>query len=178
MGSFSNEKEIITLQLGREIENEFTLVKKCAWGYPQCIKSSLITNDKPFPTLFWLTCPLLLREVSKLEEKGMVKTMESRLENDKDFMEAYLKAHKETQTAKEQFLASFQINEWQRNAIIGRGIGGIKDLRRVKCLHLQLANFLGGINNPIGKLVWETIELQECLPNDTICDRLVNKLEK
>ncbi|MDI3524017.1 MULTISPECIES: DUF501 domain-containing protein [unclassified Kosmotoga] len=178
MGGFSNEKEIIKLQLGRDIENDFIVVRRCSWGYPQCIKSSLITNGKPFPTLFWLTCPLLLKEISKLEEKGMIKTIESRLENDENFMKAYVKAHKETKDLKEQLLASLSISEWQRNAIIERGIGGIKDLKRVKCLHLQLANYMGGIKNPIGELIWKIIELQECPPNDIICDRLVNKFEK
>jgi len=178
MGSFSNEKEIVKLQLGRNIENDFTVVKKCSWGYPQCIKSSLITNGKPFPTLFWLTCPLLLKEVSKLEEKGMIKNLETKLKNDEDFIKAYLKAHEATKAMKMQILTSLSLTEWQRDAIIGRGIGGIKDLKHVKCLHLHLANYMGGIDNPVGKIVWKMMELHECPPNDIICHRLVNKLEK
>ena len=69
MESSRFEKAIVEAQLGRELKNQFRVVKRCSWGYPQCIQSDLISNGKPFPTLFWLTCPFLYKEVSDIDSK-------------------------------------------------------------------------------------------------------------
>ena len=42
---------------------------QCPWGYPQVILCRPCSRGKPFPTLFWLTCPYVAaasgRQVSK-----------------------------------------------------------------------------------------------------------------
>jgi hypothetical protein len=49
------------------------------------------------------------------------------------------------------------------------GIGGMLNLESIKCLHLQVANYLGGVENPIGKAVLE--ELKEIHCNNRFCAR-------
>ncbi|OAA30111.1 hypothetical protein AT15_00935 [Kosmotoga arenicorallina S304] len=166
------EKKIVQAQLGRELRNEFRVVKRCTWGYPQCIQSDLITDGKPFPTLFWLTCPFLYKEVSRLEEKGWVKLLEEELEHSESMSREYIEAHKTTQALKKSLLADRKLENWQIEALLDRGIGGIRNLMNIKCLHLQLANFLGGIDNPIGKRVWEMLKSRECPGSAVICSSL------
>ncbi|AKI98085.1 DUF501 domain-containing protein [Kosmotoga pacifica] len=178
MESRCTEKKIVEQQLGREVKNNFTVVKKCRWGYPQCIQSSLITEGKPFPTLFWLTCPLLSKEVSRLEEKGWIKRFEENLQNSEELFQRYLKAHRATIELKASLVKANNLKNWQKEALLGRGIGGIKNLKTVKCLHLQLANYLSGIKNPIGESVWKMLSIKECNEDNVLCKTLEGDNEK
>lgn len=172
------EKEIVQKQLGRDILNPFKVVKKCKWGYPQCIESTPIFEGKPFPTLYWLTCPLLLKEVGRLEEKGLVKGFEQKLKEEPEFSKQYMLAHQETKSRKAKLIEGLVLEPWQRDAILKRGIGGIRNIRSVKCLHLHLANYLGNVNNPVGALVWQEIPLHDCVEEDVICSRLVENIDR
>ncbi len=164
------DKKIVQFQLGRDINNPFKVKNRCEWGYPICIESQIIYNDKPFPTLFWLTCPFLSKRVGRLEEKGTVKHLERKILEDSQLRTAYLKAHEDIIELKKQILNKYNgLKDWQIYSILSRGIGGIRNLNTVKCLHLQLASFLGGIKNPIGKLVYELIEEHNCPENNVIC---------
>ena len=50
----------------------------------------------------------------------------------------------------------------------GRGIGGIADWDRLKCLHLHAAHALADVN-PIGSIVLRTLPSVECPPRQVIC---------
>ncbi len=171
------EKEIIELQLKRKIDNSFSIIKKCNWGYPQVIRSSLLKNNKPFPTVFWLTCPLLSKNVSTMEEKGMIKYFEEKLARDEKMKKKFLEAHKSTQKLRNKLLQE-DTPLWIKKDMIIKGIGGTKKLLTVKCLHLQLANYLGGIENPVGRLLWESIDVVNCPENNIICEKLMKNDSK
>ncbi|TYB92457.1 MAG: DUF501 domain-containing protein [Kosmotoga sp.] len=172
MDRICSEKKIIELQLQRKIDNEFVTIDKCIWGFPRVIRSSLIKNSRPFPTIFWLTCPLLHKSVSKMEEKGMIKFFEKKLKNDQKIKERFLKAHKATKEMR-KFLLPKETPFWIKKELFSKGIGGTRNFFAVKCLHLQLANFLGGIDNPIGEEVWKSIHVVNCQDNNIICEKLV-----
>ncbi|MBN2220002.1 MAG: DUF501 domain-containing protein [Kosmotogaceae bacterium] len=171
------EKKIVSLQLGRVVKNDFIVVMLCDWGFPQVIRSSLISDGRPFPTLFWLTCPFLKEEVSRLESKGMISHFEKRIEQDKSFAAAFLDAHRETTLLKEKMLDESSVPEESRRLLLDRGIGGIRNLKKVKCLHLHLANYLGGIENPVGREVWNLLEKKQCSLTRIICKELLRDNE-
>ncbi|MFW6121285.1 MAG: DUF501 domain-containing protein [Petrotogales bacterium] len=171
------EKEIIELQLKRKIDNGFSIIKKCNWGYPQVIKSSLLKNNKPFPTVFWLTCPLLCKNVSRMEEKGMIKYFEEKLNRDGKMKKKFLEAHNSTQKLRNKSLP-VDTPSWVKEDMSVKGIGGTKKLLTIKCLHLQLANYLGGIENPVGKLLWESIAIKNCPEDNIICEKLMRNDSK
>lgn len=177
MESDKIEKKIVSLQLGRELKNDFRVARVCEWGFPQVIESSLISYGKPFPTLFWLSCPFLKEKVSRLESGGMITEFEKRIERDGVFADEYLKAHEETTLIKKRILGRCTLSESQKLLLLVRGIGGIRNLKMVKCLHLQLANFLGGVNNPIGREVWSLLERTRCSSERVICRELLNRNE-
>ncbi len=166
----ADDKKVVQFQLGRDISNPFTVKKRCKWGYPVCIESRIIHNGKPFPTLYWLTCPFLSKRVGRLEEKGNIGLFEMRLKTDKTLRDMYGEAHKKTVEIKKEMLKHYEnLQDWQIESIVSRGIGGIRNRETVKCLHLQLANYLGGVENPIGKMVYEVIVEHECPENEIIC---------
>lgn len=94
MGDPRDEK-IVGWQLGRKITNMRRVVFRCPYGYPVVIESFPIKDGKPFPTLYWLTCPHLRKEVSKLESQGYVKEFEEKLEREGKLREKMKKAHVE-----------------------------------------------------------------------------------
>ncbi len=131
-------------------------IKLCPYGYTQVILSPPIFKGHPMPNVFWLICPYLLEKVSHLEEKGLIKEFEKRLKTDKEFLENYIKAHKEEKELREKIIKLYFEKEFtllkdkEKKVLLESGIGGIKNFFGVKCLHLHLASFLGGIKNPIG----------------------------
>ncbi len=150
--------EILERQLGRKIENLRRVVRRCSKGFPVVIESRPVRDSKPFPTLFWLTCPHLRREVSRLEEAGWIKRFEEEIEKDGNFRERLFKAHVEVIRRRERLIE----DGWIKEELSKVGSGGIRDFTKVKCLHLHLADYLAGIENPIGERVFQMIENKEC----------------
>jgi len=162
----SKDLRIVSRQLGRKIENRFWVVRRCKLGYPVVIKTDPIGPRGPFPTLFWLTCPFLRREIGKLESKGYIKKYQMLLKQNPRLYYDYLKAHRETREMRLSFARELHPDVELSNPLFAslfNGIGGMLNLEGVKCLHLQVANFLGGIENPIGKMVVTSeLDVLEC----------------
>jgi uncharacterized protein len=99
-----------------------------------------LPDGKPFPTLYYLTHPVLTAAASRLESSGRMREMTARLRQDPQLAAAYRRAH-------EAYLA-------ERDAIEPLGstvsAGGMPD--RVKCLHVLIAHSLakGPGVNPLG----------------------------
>jgi hypothetical protein len=152
--------KIIEKQIERKPNKIISIPKRCSFGKPVVIKSYPLKDGKPFPTLYWLTCPHLIKEVGKLESLGKIKEWEEEIKDNEELREKYLKAHVEE--LKERNSMIKEEEEWIKKRLEKVGIGGISNFESIKCLHLQLASFLGGTKNPIGERVWNSIEKKEC----------------
>jgi uncharacterized protein len=102
--------------------------------------SPRLPDGTPFPTLYYLTHPVLTAAASRLESSGMMREMTQRLNSDPELAAAYRRAH-------ESYLAerdAIEPLETQFSA------GGMPD--RVKCLHVLIAHSLakGRGTNPFG----------------------------
>ncbi len=72
-------------QLGREPTVPFSVVARCSAHHPLVIRNRpLDAEGHPFPTMYWLTCPVAVKAVSQLESEGWI----SRLAADRAFAEA------------------------------------------------------------------------------------------
>jgi hypothetical protein len=128
-------------QLGREARGVLEIVYRCPNGEPAVVKTApRLPDGTPFPTLYYLTHPILTAAASRLESSGLMREMTQRLQRDADLAAAYRRAH-------ESYLA-------ERDAIDPLGTtfsgGGMPD--RVKCLHVLIAHSLakGPGVNPFG----------------------------
>lgn len=129
---------------------------RCHLGLPVVTAVPPILDDgTPFPTRFWLTCPLAVRRVGRLEAAGGVKAAQARLEHDPDFAAAHSEAMKRYRDERDALVPAGHDGPTPSG-----GIGGSR--RGVKCLHAHLADHLAGNANPIGAATAADVEPLNC----------------
>ena len=114
---------------------------RCPSGEPGVVKTApKLPGGTPFPTLYYLTHPVLTAAASRLESTGMMREMTERLGRDPELAADYRRAH-------ESYLADRDAIEPLGTAV---SAGGMPD--RVKCLHVLIAHSLakGRGTNPLG----------------------------
>lgn len=145
-----NDDAVVTQQIGRPTRGAIAVVRRCVYGLPVVIRTSPRLDDgTPFPTLYYLTCPVAVREIGRLEATGQMRRYNELLDMDDELRADYEAAH-------ERYKA-------QRDAIEDLGdtqtAGGMPT--RVKCLHALYAHERADAN-PIGASVAEQIEPLPC----------------
>jgi exopolyphosphatase/guanosine-5'-triphosphate,3'-diphosphate pyrophosphatase len=139
---------LVASQLGREPTTAFSVVARCPGGHPLVIRNHPFDPDgRPFPTLFWLTCPDAVRAVARLEAGGWIAELNERAASDAAFAEAVARAHDDY--ASERASDATQAGEFG-------GVGGTR--RGIKCLHAHYANRVAGGADPVGDWVAERVE--------------------
>lgn len=139
---------------------------RCRFGRPQVVANFPQASDgTPMPTLFWLVCPLLLEEVSRLEAQGWIHALgeevasnpeAAALEAEADRVYAALR-RRLLPVAERRRLRSEAPRIWERLAL--SGIGGRKE-PGVKCLHAHLASYLALGRGYVGRRVVELLAEQ------------------
>ena len=150
-----DDREVIEAQIGRPLRADSKAVSRCHLDLPVVVEVPPILEDgTPFPTLYWLTCPLATTRIGRLEGAGGVKRMEQKAEADTEFGQRLEEAH-----------ASYGA---QRDAKVPPGAtpvptGGVGGSTvGVKCLHAHYAHSRSGASNPVGELVASWIEPLDC----------------
>lgn len=166
-----SDLELVEIQLQRRLRGEVMVASRCPHGRVQVIATSPFLDDgTPFPTLFWLTCPLAQRAVSRLESGGMRKRLRERLESDVRFACRLREAEEEYHHLRNEWAK--RMGKPEHDLVFGgrQGVGGTVP-GGLKCLHAHLAHFLATGNNPVGAEVAGVLgNLQEvecrgdCLP--------------
>jgi uncharacterized protein len=137
----SHEDElVVAAQLARPVRGEWAVACRCHLGVPMVIENHpRLPDGSPFPTLFWLTCPLLNGRVGTLEAGGRMARLTERLQQDQ-------KLHSRLADA----MARYQERRDGHEQIDDGGAppGGGPD--RVKCLHAHVAHQLADGPNPAG----------------------------
>jgi hypothetical protein len=166
------DRQIVARQIGRPPRGDFAVSVRCSYGYAQVIRVHPMVGDKPFPTLFWLTCPYLCKEIDHLEAGGWVKRLEALIASDPKLRSAMHEAHRRYMAQRDRLLsAELGIGSDGRNVLKGlrgRGIGGLADWDRLKCLHLHTAQALAD-ENPVGAAVLSMLSATKCPPKQVIC---------
>lgn len=120
------DREILTAQLGRDPRGLVGIGARCVCGAPAVtITYPRLPDGSPFPTLFYLSYPWLVREISRIESAGEMVAYNERLANDQEYAASHVRAH-ESYVARRDLLK--EVPE-----IAGKSAGGMPD--RVKCLH-------------------------------------------
>ena len=167
-----DDRAIVAAQIGRSPRGAFAVSARCTYGFPQVIRVHPVVHGKPFPTLYWLTCPFLAKQIDHLEADGWVKRLELHLSEDPALGVALHDAHVRYCEARDRLLSNRERaaldDAGTLRGLTGRGIGGIADWTRVKCLHLHVAHSLADAN-PIGSRVLSMLPALECAPNKVIC---------
>jgi hypothetical protein len=153
--SSSDDRRVVETQIGRPLRADSEVVARCHLDQPVVVRVPPKLDDgTPFPTLYWLTCPLAISRIGRLEGSGGVKRMEAKADADPGFAARLNEAHDRYETER----AALD-DEGQGPQATG-GVGGAR--AGVKCLHAHYAHQVGGGENPVGELVAGWIEPLDC----------------
>ena len=152
----AEDAETVEAQTGRPPSAESEVVVRCHLGLPVVIRVPPRLDDgTPFPTLYWLTCPLAATRIGRLEGAGGVRRMEAKADADPEFGEELRTAHEAYSLERDEMLA---------NDDLPRPSGGVGGTREgVKCLHAHYAHSAAGRANPVGSQVAGWIEPLDCV---------------
>lgn len=154
--SVADDREVIETQIGRPVRARSEVVARCHLGLPVVVRVPPHLDDgTPFPTLYWLTCPLAATRIGRLEAAGGVKRMESKAAADPGFAIALQTAHDSYASERDALITRDDLPP------PGGGVGG--SAQGVKCLHAHYAHFAAGGSNPVGELVAGWIEPLDCV---------------
>ena len=140
---------IVAAQIGREPRGDVGVAARCEYGLPMAIRTSpRLESGEPFPTLYWLTCPLAVRAVGRLEATGRMRDLNARLGSEPKLAAAYRAAHDR-----------YVRDRDGEGDVTAESAGGMPG--RVKCLHALYAHELADAN-PIGAVVRDEVEPLGC----------------
>ena len=146
------ERARIGRMLGRPARGATAVAVRCGWGLPAVLRVGPALEDgTPFPTTFWLACPLAVRRVGTLEADGAMEGLAARLGADPRLAASYAGAH-------ERYVA---FRDRLGPPVPGSpSAGGMPD--RVKCLHALYGHHLATDDNPVGARVADQVEPLAC----------------
>jgi len=151
----ARDSKVLALQIGRPLRATSIVLRRCDLGLPIVAEvPPILDTGEPFPTRYWLSCPLAHRRIARIEARGGVRAAQLEIEADPSLAGAIAEAH--TRYARERD-ASVPADARHRPS---GGVGGSSG--SVKCLHAHYADFAARNDNPIGRRVHDEIGEPRC----------------
>lgn len=151
-----NLLKIVEERLGRPPRGLREIAVADSAGLPMVIRVASLVDEKPFPTLYWLIDPTLCLRIDRAEAAGLIADLQRRIDVDPALRESMRNDHKAHIALRESFLMPEDIHQLRSRglwpALAERGIGGIADFSRVRCLHTWYASHLV-VANTVGRLL-------------------------
>jgi hypothetical protein len=136
---------VVAGQLTRSPRCVAAVAVRCPYGYPAVIENAAMLAGAPNPTLFYLTCPVLVDAVSGAEAAGAVKDFRALVVADP---EAALILQQITRWYRER--RAFLAGEDRAGARLKAGIGGPSEPEKAACLHAYAAALLAVMSGWLG----------------------------
>ena len=161
---------ILPEQMGkRQVPSNYYRCKsRCKYGFSQVIESFPLKKAEPFPTTYYLVCPHLRYHLSKLEEAGAISVLDQ-LKQTAQYQEVDSYYAKERNDRLNHSLVNYEEIKERFSEALNLGIGGIKHQKGIKCLHLHVATYLSGLDDPVGT---QAIRLLEENGTKISCDEM------
>lgn len=150
------DADVVAVQIGRPPRSAVEVVARCHLRVPVVITVPPYLDDGvPFPTRYWLTCPLAVRRIGRIEAAGGVKAAEARIDDDVEFAGRHRSAMQRYASDRDALIPD--------DAPPYRPSGGVGGARRgVKCLHAHYADHAAGNDNPVGEQTATSVEPLDC----------------
>lgn len=171
---------IVERQIGRPPRGMVAVEARCAYGYPVAISVDPLVPPRdgegpaePFPTRFWLTCPALVEEISRIEASGAADRLEEEMAADPDLAARVARDHALHARERGAGLTGEALREAERRGLAAylreAGIGGLRDARNLKCLHAHYAHHRAR-GGAIGAILDARFAPAECAPDRVRCE--------
>ena len=152
----ADQRARVATLLGREPRGLRAIPVADAQGEPLVIRVASVVDEKPFPTLYWLVGAELCLRIDRLEAAGWIARLRDRVDASKTLQQAMHDDHARHREARSRFLSDAErqllSEKGMQAALDERGIGGISEPTRIRCLHTWYAAHLV-TPNTIGQLV-------------------------
>lgn len=152
------QRQRVSELLGREARGLRAIPVTAENGEPVVIRVASLVEGKPFPTLFWLVDPALNYRIDRAEAGGVIAELQDRIDRDPALQAAMAEDHRAHIALRN---ASMTADDRQQLEQLGfyeslqqRGIGGIENFTRIRCLHTWYAAHLV-VPNTVGQLLEE-----------------------
>jgi hypothetical protein len=141
--------------------------RRCKCGAPQVLMCAAEKKSRPFPTTYWLSCPFLMRTAARLEAENGVRSMENLLESRigewRRFNLFLAKLRIAVmRTERKNFARRYARRRFDVLRLGGVGGTALSERPTVKCIHLQIASYLGTGFHPASDWMSERITRWEC----------------
>jgi len=143
---------IVEYQLDRPPRGNWWPRVFCPYGFPMVIETEpFLVDGTPFPTLFWLTCPYLKEEISRMES-GPVKV---------DIMN---RVRQDRAASTEELQSEKLYSEYLKRQGFNRElyVGGSRFPLTFKCIHALIAWYLISHRGVAAQLVLAELERTYC----------------
>ena len=152
----NRNKQIVEIQLGRKLRSEVTVTTSCHFNLPVVIKVPPNLDDgTPFPTTYWLSCPMYTKKIGSLESKGLIKELDSQIQSDKNLYKQWIGRQESYEAERND-----EVDENSKIPPYG-GVGGARE--SIKCLHSHFADQLATGKNMVGNIVEELVGGYNCV---------------
>ncbi len=146
----------VAAQLGRPPHPFRRVAARCPWGAPAVVEDlPYDAAGRPFPTLFWATCPALVAAVSALESSGGVGRFETLAAGDAQLRRSLVAATRYERRRRRRLAALCEAPPRDGGASLATGIGGVARPSALKCLHAHAAHALARPGYLLGERILE-----------------------
>ncbi len=171
-----NDLDIIKQQLNCKELFISGIVERCKFGYPRIVLLNPLTNTdgiheinyQAVANLMWLTCPYLNDKIHELENTGLISRITEFILQDMALQGMMKRAHANFYFLRNVMCLKYAELALTENSagIFKKGIGGIKNLDTLKCLHIHFCHYRVFKDNVAGnltsRLLDDKLDCDEC----------------
>jgi hypothetical protein len=141
-------------QLGRAPRALAGVAARCPRGHPSVlVQAPYDSGGAPFPTLYWLSCPALVRAIGRFEAAGGIAALRAELEHDPELMQDMAQAERRVIETRVRLAAPGP--RLDGGAALRAGIAGEAPGGGLKCLHAHAAVALADPPYRLGRAALE-----------------------
>lgn len=144
------------------------VVRRCPAGSPAVVEN--LPYDfagRPFPTLFYCTCPSLVEAIGRLEDKGGVRAFGALAAEDAAMAASLAAAVRYARRRRRSLARRYGLPMLDGGAALATGIGGVADPGRITCLHAHAAHALARPGYELGQRILAAAG--EVWDHDVVC---------
>jgi uncharacterized protein len=150
-----DDRAIVVRQLGREPRAFRGVAARCPWGLPAVTEQEPVDVDgRPFPTTYYLTCPHLVVEVSRLEAAAGVERWTAAAASDPALHDSLERANEEQRRIRRRLAGDAAVPV----DVLDLGIAGSRGPGSLKCLHAHVAFALARPGYELGERILREID--------------------